>query len=187
MWSVAINQTSGIFFISIIPEDLLGPTAVYIVAKQVPGLNTANILRINSSPVDDTFISLRWNSNSFIEINKSSNLFDKNYTIVNNFQKDYLNTSVVLSQTEFTFIPKSFFKFYEKKSFFISISHSTNPEGPACIASVSKNKYNTNGNVFYCGSNNIEIKWNSQELLKIRKTTLDYDGVYSLKFTKIIP
>lgn len=178
------NFNTGVFCISIF-SDNEGPAATFLIGKTTQALNSPAIQRISSSPASsNTKIRLRWQASSGIEISKSNNNNNGDYNIIDNFQNSS-SLSITLTGTSVITIPQSFFRFYENKTFITRI-YSNITDAPMIIAMISKNDHTRSGNKFILNipgsgtSEKIILKWDSNSLLTINKTGINYDGNYNL-------
>lgn len=184
------NVTTGIFCISIY-SDNSGPAANFLIIKNVSSYNACVKNRINSSTgTANNNINLRWTSSSGIEISKKNNNDDGIYNIINNFEDNkFSTTTFTLSGTAYTNISRTFFRFYENKSFIARIYSESISNAPMSIVMMSKNNNNNNANRVYFHSpgqttnEKIDIKWDTNSLLSINKSGTNYDGTYRIDIT----
>ena len=134
---------------------------------------------------------ITWPVNSGPMLNQTTTDYPGKYDIINNFQNTSFTTTITLTGITKTMISQSIFPYYEKKSFYISITSniSGSPNG---VYSISKNEYNRVGNITTFvspGTTSLEIiniEWNNSALLKISKSGMNYDGLYTVIFTRLI-
>lgn len=167
------SETRGIKVFSVTPNDE-GPCATFVCIKRET--NTTGIVsRINSSPYMGTNLSAVWNSAGIVISGTSGE-----YIVTDFFQEETNNITVTLTQGVPYKLPKSFFNFYENKSFMVGIE-SIFAGGPCCVFAVSKNNHLTNGNVASFGVG-IAFAWPSDSLPNV---TASVSGTYKLFFTPI--
>lgn len=171
----------GAYSISI-SNNVLGPAATFLLAKSTETHNNGNIIKISSSPSSDlSVLEIRWASNSFIEIRKTSNNYDGDYIVTDNFSNS-VNSTINLSGTNYSEISSII---YEKKSFCIKITNDVSGYPVSIFYLSKKEKINNSSkfSVFSPGNVTLEkilIDWNPLELIKIKKSGINFDGNYNL-------
>jgi hypothetical protein len=187
-WATANTSTKGAFCFSVYASGS-GPAATFILVKNVETQSGGNIIRLVSSTVSGGQLQMRWNGSSYIQLRKNSATNDGNYEIIDNFQSTYSTSiSITLSGTSTTFLPASFFNFYENKSILIRIT-STIAGAPYGVFSVSKNDVNINGNTTSTRSPGVSslellsVSWPALSLIGISKNGINYDGIYLVEFS----
>lgn len=183
------NFTFGAFCFSIECSDY-GPAAIFLCCKSDPTLNTGNILRIASSPGDNECrIDLKWPSNSYIQLQKSTNDNDGEYRIIDDFEDDTASITITLNGTSETTVPNTVFNYYENKSFMIKMF--SLQDYPTAVFTCSKNSTSIRGNVFSLKSPGktsgelLSLNWQANSLVKFSKNGANYDGNYTVIFTKL--
>jgi hypothetical protein len=182
------NVTTGAFFVSVY-SDNNGPCATFVICKSDSTLNSGSIFVISSSNGSfGTSLNFRWLAASGLQISKSNINNNGDYNVINNFQ-NITSTTITLSGTSIVTLPKTFFNFYESKTFVIRIYSNAVANSPKSIIFVSKN---TNGVSAPQTSNRspgkttlerIFLSWESNSLVKINKDGPNYDGVYIVDIT----
>lgn len=185
-------NTTGVYYLSITSDFINGPSSNFLICKSIASSTTANITRISNSPgvSPTTNLEISWPSNGSLSISKTTSSFNGLYTVINNFQFTNNQTTITLTGTSDTVIPGNVFGYYNQKSFGISVvSNVTN--GPNAIFFVSKNSNEVNGNVHTTRSNGattgerLKLTWGINSLLTLSKTGVNYNGNYTLTFTKL--
>lgn len=185
------SNTTGCYFLSIY-NYISGPFATVLICKSDSSINSVAINILSSSPGVSPFTQLNftWSASGSIGINKTTNSYNGDYYIRDNFQNTSFQSTISLSGTSSTFIPASVFPYYTQKSFFVSVIGSSSGS-PNAIFSVSKNDNLLNGNVYtICspGAGSLEqlnLTWNVNSLLSLNKTGVNYNGNYTLTFTQL--
>lgn len=178
--SIPITQVFGAYSLSI-SNNILGPTATFILSKSTQTHITSAIIKISSAPgTDDSVLEIRWLANSVIEIRKTSNNYDGIYTVIDNFEKAVSGT-ITLSGTSYVEIPNTV---YEKKSYSIKITNDISgyPCSIFCVLKNTKTLYGTSFNVYSPANITLEkitVAWPALSIIKIKKTDNNYDGVYN--------
>ena len=182
LWStVSFTGNFGAYSISV-SNNILGPSATFLLAKSTQTHNSSNIIKISSSPSSDSgYLEIRWNANSTVEIRKTTNNHDGVYSLVENFSNS-TNTLINLSGTTYSEIPSNF---YEKRSVCVKITNDVSGY-PCSIFYLSKKEkvnHSSKFSVFSPGNTTLEkisIDWNPLELIKIKKSGSNFDGNYNL-------
>jgi hypothetical protein len=182
-------STTGAFYISTY-SDYEGPCSTFVICKSDSTLNSGSLFIISSSPsVLETSLKFRWLSGSGIEMRKTSNNDDGSYNIINNFQNS-ISTTITLTNTLPTVLPRAFFCFYENKSFSMRV-YSNIPDSPKAVFFMSKNSYLNSGAQTSSrspGKTSMErlfLTWSPSSLLEIHKNGSNYDGTYNVDMVQI--
>ena len=190
-WSnLSFSGLVGCFCLSVSTSS--GPSATFMITKNVASQNTGNIVRLISTPgTPGGQLELRWQSSSVIQMRKTNNANDGDYRIVDNFSVVEQLINVTLTGTAQTFLTNNDFKYYTDKSFICKVVSQT-VNGPYAIFAVSKNSPSINGNVYSVRSPGLttnellNFNWNSNSLPSISKNGTGYNGVYDVYFSKLI-
>lgn len=183
------TNTTGVYYLSITSDFIDGPSCNFLICKSIASSTTSAITRISNSPGSSptTNLVITWPSNGSLSISKTTSSFNGIYNIIDNFQ--YTNTQTTINLTSSADIPGNIFGYYTQKSFGLSVkSNITN--GPNAIFFVSKNSNEVNGNVYSIRSNGLtgeqlNLSWGINSLLTLSKTGVNYNGNYTLTFTKL--
>jgi hypothetical protein len=183
------TQTTGAFYVSVY-SDNEGPCSTFVICKSNGTTNTGSLFIISSSASSTgAQIRIRWLSNSGIEIRKTSANNDGSYNVIDNF-KNIVSTSVTLTGTSTTALPKGFFGFYENKTFAMRI-YSAVVNSPKAIFFVSKNTYLNSGTQTSNkspGATSLEklfLTWSPSSLIQVYKDGNNYDGDYNIDMIQI--
>lgn len=187
--TVYTTNMTGAYYISITSDFINGPSSNFLICKSIASSTTAAITRISNSPGNSptTNLVITWPSNGSLSISKTTSSFNGVYNVIDNFQ--YVNTQTTINLTNSTAIPGNTFGYYTQKSFGLSVvSNITN--GPNAIFFVSKNTNTVNGNIYSIRSNGLtgeqlNLSWGINSLLTLSKTGVNYNGDYTLTFTKL--
>jgi len=175
----------GAYFISIYPEVPGGPCMNLFLIKSYATLNTGLLSIVNtSSGTAGNSFNITWPSNSVPSISKTNNNNNGFYIIKNNFEDETFKTEVSLSNTISSIIP---FQIYDKCSLICKIT-SNILNAPMAIFTISKNRFNINGNITRFSSpgllgTNLNLSWNTNSGITLSKTDNNYNGIYKIDFT----
>jgi hypothetical protein len=169
-----------------------GPSACFILSKNLSTQNSGNIVRLVSSPSSTSgVLIMRWNSGLSPQIQKSNINNDGQYKVVDNFQDTLYSSTITLSGTTRSTLDISLFNYYENKSLLVKVTSSISG-APYAIFTISKNSPTRSGNSTAYRSPGISsgellrIFWDSQKTIEISKSGLNYDGSYSISFSKLV-
>ena len=161
------------------------PNALFYISKNDQTKNSAITKLISSNGSYNEKIELRWLPNTGIEIHKNSNNYDGLYEVTTlidyQFEKSY---TITLTNTDFT--NTTLIRNRERISTIVSVS-STIVGAPSGIFIVSKNIRRNASNILcivHCRSptkESLQIVWNANEKLKLKKTGSNYNGTYTVK------
>lgn len=186
---LGISNLTGAFCFSV-SSLIEGPSATFILTKSVSSLSNGNNIILVSSPnATGGLLEVRWSSGTQIEIRKTNANNDGIYNIVDNFQGASSVSSTLTNTTQST-VGKSIFNYYELKSFMVRV-YSSVTNSPKAVFLCSKNSINRVGNFSSFrspGSGSGELlnmTWTALNLLRISKNGVNYDGQYTLDFTKL--
>lgn len=179
------NNTRGCFFFSVYSYNNNFPSSNFVIVKSVSTVSSFLLAELNSSKgTGNTKLSVSWEPNSGIKLNKSTNNCDGEYKLINNFRLPIKEISFSLFNISNTILEE--FNYYEKKSFFVEIISNV-ANGPCAVFSISKNISNTNGNIIRYSSpgldniTRLDMGWSSNSKLNVFKTTNNYNGNYLIK------
>lgn len=183
----SFNFTTGCFFFSI-SNYISGPSATFMVTKNVASQATGNSVRLVSAPgTSNCQLEVRWQSNSNLQIRKNNSNNDGSYFVTDNFQlKTEFN--LTLSGTSYTNFPVDVFNFYQNKSVVVRITSAVSGS-PCALIMFSKNNFSNNGVSYLVRSPGLttsellELRWQSSSLVSIRKNGSGYDGSYKIELT----
>lgn len=199
------NSTTGCFFYSIrysednnTTNNIISsrPSCIIICLKGKTADTNGLFVKLNNikgpmlTALEDCNLKAEWPANSGLLLSKTTNDYSGDYIITDNFQNDLFTVDISLVGTNPTIIPSNIFNFYEKKSFFAKV-YSAVINSPVSFFSISKNNHNTNHSIFSSnikGSSTLEklnLTWNSNSLLQLSKTGNNYNGIYTIVFTRI--
>jgi hypothetical protein len=168
-----------------------GPSATFIISKNISTLANGNITTIVSSP-SATFgvLQVRWQALGQLEIRKTNGNNDGTYNIVDNFQDTSINTTITLTGTAQTTVDSSVFNYFENKSFMLKVTSSI-ANAPNAIFLMSKNSPSISGSSSVFRSpggttgEQLNIQWGVNSKISLSKSGTGYNGTYSLVFTKL--
>jgi hypothetical protein len=178
------STTTGNYVILVSSKETEGATAVYFISKSNASLNTGAYLRLISSPaVDTSIIDVRWQSNSLVQIQKTSSNYNGTYSYIDLFSLDKIEPfTITLTGTSSVEI----YKKYQRGAYLISIEGSD----VKAVFSVSKNDKSRVGSINRVisssnGSTNLDMTWSINDSIKTNKTNSNYDGSYTVKILGI--
>jgi hypothetical protein len=170
--------------IEAIVED--GPSGIFLLSK-TKSTKHAHIVRQISSPGDSSEkeqLMVRWDPGSGIELKKTNNGFDGNYSIRNASTLNYLaEESVTLSLTNYSLISDKV-----KGSVQIMVEAIVE-DGPNATFLLSKSKSSKEAHVVPLSRSagdssereQLEILWSPGSGIQLKKTNNGFDGNYTIK------
>jgi hypothetical protein len=168
----------GNYILFISNGETMGPTAVFFLSKTDPLSNTSAYFKIISSPsIDNGVINVRWLSNTGIEMQKTTLLYDGIYSFIDllSLEKVYL-IEIFLTGVQNVEI----YKKYQRFTGIVSVDGSNSK----AIFSISKNKKTRQASILTLaksGENILSLTWSQNDSIKLSKTSESFDGVYIVK------
>lgn len=192
---IEVNSALTGNFIYQVVNKINGPIGIFYLTKNI-ATNAAAFNRMSHSPSSDfNKLEIRWNASSGIELHKTKSTFDGEYELIP-IQDQYLQ-EITTTLTGTNFSSDIYIEDYERITTLVSIENVVE-NGPSGIFAISKNHITNKAHTVTIVSNfgggrlipfniKLELIWNEDNLLKIRKNMDIYDGKYKVKIFDFFP